>query len=304
MSNAPSPETQVDGAARPAYKRGAPGDAGAGETMSSAKSLLELLRSPDPAVDHAALLLARDEYPELAVGDYLGRLDDLAAPLRRRVARVENARDQAAVLGAYVYDELGFRGNESAYYDPRNSYLNEVIELRLGIPITLAVMLIALGRRAGLLVEGVGFPGHFLVRLGGTGGLYLDPFFDARVLPVEALEGLAKRVLGESAKLLPEHLAPATTHAMVIRMLSNLKGIHVARNDHARALVVCDRLVDLGAGVEIQRDRGLHAFALGAFEGAAEDLETYLGARPGAADEASVRDTIQSARARSKAGLN
>ena len=272
--------------------------------MSSANSLLELLRSPDPAVDHAALLLARDEYPELAVGDYLDRLDELAAPLRRRVARVESTRDQAAVLGTYVYDELGFRGNEGAYYDPRNSYLNDVIELRQGIPITLAIVLIALGRRAGLLVEGIGFPGHFLVRIGGTGGLYLDPFFDARVLPRDSLEGLAKRVLGDSAPLSPEHLAPATTHAMIVRVLSNLKGIHVARNDHARALVVCDRLVDLGAGVEAQRDRGLHAFALGAFAGAAEDLEAYLGARPGAADEASVRDMIQNARTRSKVSLN
>ena len=272
--------------------------------MAPLSSLLSLLDSPDPEIEHAALLVARDEYPELSVPDYLSRLDDLAAPLRERLARVDRLPDQAALLGAYVYDELGFKGNESAYYDPRNSYLNEVIDLRLGIPLTLAVVLIALGRRAGLFVEGIGFPGHFLVRIGGAGGLYLDPFFQARILARSSLGELAKRVLGESGRLAPEHLAPASTHAMIVRMLANLKGIHVSRHDHARALVVCDRLVDLGAGIEVTRDRGLHAFALGAFESAAEDLAAYLGHNPGASDATSIQSTIDQARTRAKANLN
>lgn len=272
--------------------------------MRAYSPLLELLDSPDPEVDHAALLIAHDEYPDLVVAEYLAKLDDLATALRRRVAHLDRAEDQAAVLGTYVYDELGFRGNEAAYYDPRNSYLNEVIDQRLGIPITLAVVLIALGRRAGLLVEGIGFPGHFLVRIGGGSGLYLDPFFQARALPMSALEDLAKRVLGEGGKLSPEHLAPVTTRAMVVRMLANLKDIHVNRRDHARALVVCDRLVDLGGGVDVKRDRGLHAFALGAFATAAEDLAAYVAARPGASDVSEVRATLSRARDRSKASLN
>src|SRR5262249_23916221 len=169
--------------------------------MIGANPILELLASPDAPVDHAALLIARDEYPELVVSDYMARLDDLAAPLRARVAHLGRFEDQAAVLGTYVYDELGFKGNESAYYDPRNSYLYDVLDLRLGIPITLAVVLIALGRRSAILIEGVGFPGHFLVRIGGSDGLYLDPFFQARILTRASLEELARRALGQNGEL-------------------------------------------------------------------------------------------------------
>jgi regulator of sirC expression with transglutaminase-like and TPR domain len=270
--------------------------------MISARSLATLLAADDAPVEHAALLLARDEYPELCVEEYLARLDALAEPLRGRVSRGQPALDQAAAIGAYVYDELGFRGNEQAYYDPRNSFLNDVLDRRAGIPITLAVVLMSLGRRAGIQVEGIGFPGHFLVRVGGPSGLYVDPFFHARVLAEDELEELAARVLGDRGKLAPEHVAPVTTRQMVVRMLANLKGIYAGRKDHARGLLVCDRLVDLGVGPEARRDRGLHALALGSLETAAEDLGAYLATRPGAKDTASVRAAL--ARTKQRAILN
>lgn len=272
-----------------------------GEGMNQVTSLIELFDTPDPPVDRALLVLAQDAYPQLLVHDYLTMLDEMARLLEARVATARDVATQASILGTYIYNELGFRGDEQTYYDPRNSYLNEVLERRLGIPISLAAVLIAVGTRAGLTIEGVGFPGHFLVRLGGQGGIYLDPFSQARIVSKEMLETLCHRALGPSAVLTPEHLAPVGTRAMVVRTLSNLKAIYGSQRDYARALLVCDRLVDLTSLPEQRRDRGLYAVALGAFAAAAADLNAYLTARPRAADAEQVRTTLARIRAQPQA---
>jgi regulator of sirC expression with transglutaminase-like and TPR domain len=260
--------------------------------------------TPEPPVDHAALVLARDAYPTVSVAHELRVFDTFAAPLARALGERPPLPHQATALRDHVYDHLGFAGDGEHYYDPRNSYLNEVVARRRGIPITLAVVLIAVGTRAGLDVQGVGFPGHFLVRLGGQGGLYLDPFNYARVLSRSDLLELARPVQGPGAReVAPEHLAPVSARALIVRMLNNLKGIYSTRRDHARALVVCDRLVDLAGGVEQRRDRGIHAVAMGAFGGATADLEAYLNERPGAADVAQVRALLERARAQRRASV-
>jgi regulator of sirC expression with transglutaminase-like and TPR domain len=264
-------------------------------------TLRDLLAQTDAPIEHAALLIARDAYPDLSIEASLAELDRLAAPLQARLAAATTPHGQAAVLGTYLYDELGFRGDEETYYDPRNSYLNQVLARRTGIPITLAVVLIALGRRAGLTIEGVGFPGHFLVRIGGPDGVYVDPFFSARVLSTEALERLLRRTLGSGARLEPEYLDASDTHAMAVRMLMNLKAIYESRKEHARALVVCDRLVDLTGLPERRRDRGRHAIALGAYAGGVMDLEAYLSACPDAVDASHVRAALEQARKKSSA---
>ena len=260
--------------------------------MRPPHSFAELLRNLEIPVELAALVLARDAYPQLDIDAVVSRLDALAEPLTGRIARCRTPQSQAAVLGTYVYDELGFRGDEQSYYDPRNSYLNEVLERRVGIPISLAVLLIALGRRAGLAVDGIGFPGHFLVRLGGSEGVYLDPFFRAQILSRDALERLLRRALGDAAHMSPEHLAPVSTRAVVARMLTNLKAVYESRREHARALVVCDRLVDISANPEIRRDRGAHAIALGAVAAGVEDYERYLLERPDASDAGKIRAAL------------
>lgn len=261
-----------------------------------ARSVTELFRDdPEPLVEAAALAIAADAYPALDVEAETARLDALGATLARRAARADDPRAQAAVLGTWVYDELGFGGNEDDYYDPRNSYLNDVVTRRRGIPITLAVVLMALGRRAGMALDGVSFPAHFLVRLGGRGGVYLDPFFGARVLDEPALREMARRALGPGGELRPEHLAPVGSRAIAARMLANLKAAHERRGDHARALVACDRLVDLTDAPEAVRDRGLHALALGARAAAREDLARYLTDRPDAADAETVREALRRA---------
>ena len=271
---------------------------------ASLRALFE--RDPDPPVELAALLLAKDFAPDLDVPAALAELDALAAPLAARVQRAETARDLAAAIGTWLFDESGFRGNEDDYYDPRNSYLHEVIRSRAGIPISLTVVMIAVGRRVGVAVEGVGLPGHFLARVVGRqpgDSTLVDPFFRGReVTPTLAAE-LARRALGDAAKIRPEHLHPVGSRAMTVRMLSNLKGIHESRGDHANALVVCDRLVDLTGAPEARRDRARHLLAMNATRAAADDLEAWLLARPDAPDAAEARAAIARARATGKRTL-
>jgi len=255
-----------------------------------------ILAAPEMPVERAALIVALDVDPGLNVEHYLECFDRLAEPLAARIARAKTLHARASILGTYMYDELGFRGDEENYYDPRNCYLHEVFDRRRGIPVTLAVVLIALGRRAGLELEGVGFPGHFVVRLGGPDGLVLDPFFRARLLTSDALERIVRRTLGDAAPMLPEHLGGVTTHAIVARILTNLKAIYESQHEHSRALLVCDRLVDLTGQPEARRDRGLHALALGARAVGRDDLEAYLAARPDAADHERIRATLSGVR--------
>lgn len=262
-----------------------------------AMDVIELFESdPEAPLDEVALAIARDAMPNLDLEAQRAGLDDMAAPLRARAAMLHRPMDQAALLGTYVYDELGFAGDEETYDDPANSYLPMVIARRRGIPISLAVVLAALGRRAGMDVEGVGFPGHFLVRLGGPGGVFIDPFFRARVMSPSAMEALLQRVTGEASALQDEHTAVVGARAVAVRMLANLKNAHERRGDHARALVVCDRLVDLTGAPELRRDRGMHALALGALEAAAADLRAYLNGRPDAKDAETVSAALDDIR--------
>jgi regulator of sirC expression with transglutaminase-like and TPR domain len=163
----------------------------------------------------------------------------------------------------------------------------------------------AIGRRAGIKVEGIGLPGHFLTRIGGEGGVYVDPFFEGRVVGEGALERLAARFLGTPAKLLPEHLHVVSARSLVVRMLVNLKHAHERRLDHSRALVVSDRLVDLTESSTFRRDRGLHALALGASIAAVEDLEAYLSStRDAPPDELAVKRALARARAGMDTGVS
>jgi regulator of sirC expression with transglutaminase-like and TPR domain len=258
--------------------------------------LVAAVREEHVSPEAAALLIARDARPALDVDAELARIDALAAPLGELDPKAP-ARVQAQALSAHLYEGLGFHGDEEDYFDPRNSYLDEVLTRRTGIPITLSVLLMAVGRRAGLQVEGIGFPGHFLARVGGASGVLVDPFFGGRIIDHAALRRLAARMLGEASRLTPAHLEPVGLRPLVVRMLLNLKHAHERLGDHARCLVVCDRLVDLTSAPPFRRDRGLHALALGAGAAAAEDLEAYLAATEGRAeDTAMVREALERTR--------
>ncbi|MEZ4338000.1 MAG: transglutaminase-like domain-containing protein [Sandaracinaceae bacterium] len=250
-------------------------------------SLVGAVRDETVSPEVAALLIARDARPELDIDAQLARLDELAVGLRDLDAREPVI--QAAALAAHLHGTHGLRGNEDSYYDARNSYLDEVLERRTGIPITLSVIYAAVGRRAGFQVDGVGFPGHFLARVGGLRGVLIDPFHGGRLVTPQALEHLGEQALGAPGRLRPEHLAAVGLRPLVVRMLLNLKRAHEGRGDHARAMLICDRLVDLTDAPPFRRDRGLHALALGAHAQAREDLDAYLAGASDARDAPAVR---------------
>src|SRR3989454_149415 len=165
------------------------------------KAFAALLALPDDAIDlgHAALLIAREEYPGLDVGRYLLRLDEMAEEIRRRMKRGEGAASQIAHLNRLLFQEMGFRGNREEYYDPRNSFLNDVLDRRMGIPITLSTVYLEVGRRIGCRLAGVAFPGHFLVRYAGRETMpdvLIDPFNRGRILTEQECQALLLEMYG------------------------------------------------------------------------------------------------------------
>ena len=217
----------------------------------------------EPELDllRAALLLAEPEYPALDVSACLERVDELGALARSRLAAVRSRSNRGAPIGTQVdlllqlfYGELGFSGNAEHYYDPRNSFLNEVIERRLGIPITLALVLVEVAQRAGLTAHGVGFPGHFLVRFEVESGapIFVDPF-SGQILDDDALEELAARATGDTTGLDPRALEPASKANTLIRMLNNLRGIYSAKEEPARLRGILERLEVLAPSTDLRR---------------------------------------------------
>jgi regulator of sirC expression with transglutaminase-like and TPR domain len=256
-------------------------------------SLIDAMRASPPIIEDVALAIAEDVYPGLAKRRYIALLDGWAEQIREDVDGAVGVTAKLHRLNGFVFDTLGFAGNSDEYYDPRNSYLNDVIERRRGIPITLAVVLMALGRRLGILVEGVGFPGHFLVRVGGSAdGIFVDPFNDGAVLERDDLLELAQRFMPGNEDLADGQLEPVTVRSMAVRMLFNLQQIYEKRADHPRALVACDRLVDLTDTAFHRRDRGRHLIELGALEAGRGDIEAYLATEPDDVEAAQLHELL------------
>jgi regulator of sirC expression with transglutaminase-like and TPR domain len=237
----------------------------------------------------AALLCAQDAYPELDIPDTIKRIEGLAETLKRRLPADFSTTHRLLALNNYLFRELGFSGDAENYYDPRNSFLNDVLARKTGIPITLSILYIEIGTRLGLKLKGVSFPGHFLVKIRVTGGdLVLDPYDGGRSLSEEDLrERLARFTGEEAAQALPleEFLESATPRDILARLLRNLKAIYLEAKDLDRALTVMNRLVILLPGVpEERRDRGLAYAQMECPRAAAEDLGHYASERPLAED--------------------
>ena len=264
--------------------------------MASADPLVSVLQRPSVRVEDVAILLAREANPLLDEHALRRGLDGLGAEaLIRRGLRSTPERD-GRILQELLFDELGFRGERVDYYNPSNSYLDEVMIRRRGIPISLSVLTMAIGERAGMDVEGVGFPGHFLVRVGGPEGVYQDPFNGGALLDGHGLGMLAAEFLGAEMALHPSYLEPVDCLTIAIRMLANLKNAHRRRGDYARAMLACDHLVELTQAPEHLRDRGLLAHALRTYGAASEDLAAYLRARPDAKDAGMISLALEEAR--------
>lgn len=245
----------------------------------------------------AALLVARDEYPDLDISAYEALCDRYEQELTPRIEALEGAQPRLAAINRYLFDDLGFSGNQQDYYDPRNSYLNDVLDRKLGIPISLGVIQMELARRMGVPLEGVSFPGHFLVRLPVDEGLLvLDPYHKGRSVDAHELKLRARPHLGgndiDDQQLL-QILAPASHRAILMRMLRNLKGLYSEREAWDKALRCVDRLVRLDATqADEVRDRGMLYLRVGYGKGARNDLARYLHLKPDADDVDAVRAAL------------
>ncbi len=253
-----------------------------------AQSLSAAAHASETSLAPAALLIAQIEYPRLDVEAYLAKLDAMGELARqsvqRRVERTADSSPMACIkaVNEYLFDELHFVGNRDRYEDPRNSCLNEVLDRRTGIPITLCVVYMEVARRAGLHIDGVNFPGHFLVRCPeaghrGTSGLIIDPFHKGALLSEHDCRMLLQRQVGSEVAFSKSLLAPTTRQQIIVRMLINLKRIYVHMRSFPQARDVTELLLTMTpSALSELRDRGLLAYHLNDVTGALRDLQTYL----------------------------
>jgi regulator of sirC expression with transglutaminase-like and TPR domain len=258
-----------------------------------------LSHTPDAPLDLAelALLLAQDEYPSLDVEAYLSELDGMAHEARGHLRG--SLTQQVKGLCRYLFHDMGFRGNQQNYYDARNSYLNDVLDRRTGIPITLSAVAMAVGRWAGLDMAGVGLPGHFVAKAIGEGEEVLfDPFHGGRQLTVEKCQLLVEKATGMPFEVNEEVLRAVPLGAMVLRMLNNLKGVYLRSGDYPRAARVIERLRQLNPHDPRQRrDLGATLFQAGQAGRAIDHLQAYLQASPQAGDADTVKQLLMQAQA-------
>ena len=239
----------------------------------------------------AALAVAREEYPELDEGRYLRMLDEFASSVQAGLPAGASPERKVGRLNAYLFHELGFCGNRTDYYDPRNSFLNEVLDRRTGIPLTLSIVYMEVGRRCGLSVDGVGFPGHFLCKVHLTDGeLVVDPFHRGQLLGLDEIKKRLAVAVGEQVKFDPRVLRPARAREILVRMLQNLRSVYSEKNDVPRALSAVDRLLLLAPeNVRGLRERAQLLEQLGGAAAAARDLEKVLELEPHTSDAQTLR---------------
>ena len=271
---------------------------------ASLEAFAGVLKKDDLHIElaRACLMIAQGAYPGLDVERYMGEIESLALRLRTRLKNTGGVEERVIGLNEFLYEELGYWGNTDNYYDPRNSYLNEVIDRKTGIPITLAILYMEIGRRIGLPLEGVSFPGHFLVRLRMRSGvLILDPFSGGAPQSEPELRQRLQRVIPEGAAAdvsvaelpLDQFLEPASNRQILARVLRNLKGIYRDSDKPERLLEVLNRMliVSPDAAAEL-RDRGFAYQRLECWRPALQDLSRYLEREPEAADVDVVRAAL------------
>ncbi len=243
----------------------------------------------------AALAIARSEYPDLDIPYYVARLEALASRLRGRMRNNPTAREVIALLNRLLFDEEGLRGNRDDYYDPRNSFLNEVLDRKLGIPITLSVIYMDVARRVGFPMAGTGMPGHFLLKhydvLGGE--IIVDPFNRGRIIGNTECQQRLNEIYSGEIELRPEFLQAVTHREILTRMLNNLRQIYFTQRNFRKGVATLDLLLAIPPqSPELLRERALARLNLEQFLGAAQDFGAYLQLQPEAADAEDVRETL------------
>ena len=260
------------------------------QSVAGSTSLVPLARP--------ALLVARAEYPGLDVEAYEERLHDLGAHLEARIHPAADLRSQLEEAHRLLFDEYGFRGNEDEYSDPRNLYLNDVIDRRIGIPVTLAIVYVEVCRAAGIDARPVGLPGHVIVRVENTDGpVLVDPFHRGRELSDEECRQLVRSVFGRRTPFREHFLEPVTARQLIQRLLHNLKAGYLQRADEDRAGRTIELLLAMFPwDLDELRDRGMLRERVGDLPAALADLEQYVRYRAGARDIQTVSEAVRSLR--------
>ena len=266
------------------------------ETPRSRQYFYEEISQPDEQIDlaNAALYIAQEEYPDLDIAEYLKALDTMAAEIQERLPAQQYPLRVIQSINQYLYDDLGFRGNTTDYYDPRNSFLNEVITRRTGIPITLSLVYLEVARRIDFPMVGVGLPGHLLIRPAiAEMEIFVDAFDRGEILFAEDCQERLTQIYARPVTLQPEFLEPLTPRRFLVRMLSNLKVIYLHRQELELALAAVERILLLFPGMPVElRDRGLIYYQLNRWAAASNDFETYLARVPDAEDAPVIRDLL------------
>jgi regulator of sirC expression with transglutaminase-like and TPR domain len=253
----------------------------------------------------AALLIAAEEYPHLDFNLHLERLDELAEQVRARMVHLEmqparqpvtanECFDVLHAMNGILFEQERFRGNRIDYYNPQNSFLNRVLERRLGIPLTLSLVYMEVGKRLGLHIAGVGMPFHFIVRCDfQNASIYVDPYEKGKFLSEQDCHDRLSQIFKNRADFDPSWLEPLSSRQFLTRMLTNLKNIYIHKGDFARALMACDRILLLAPLEPSElRDRGVVYFHLKQYSRAIHDLSKYLELAPPTEDVEEVRQQI------------
>ena len=251
-----------------------------------------LFDSPEARLDLAALELATIETPDLDPQPYLAILDRIASGIASCLPAPAAGREFVAAANQYLFDELGFRGNEIDYNDPRNSCLNDVLDRRTGLPITLSVVYIEVARRLGQPVSGIGLPGHFIVEFNdGEFATYIDPFHAGKLLTRDDCRQLARERTGSDADAIA--LAPVGTRYILVRMLNNMRSAYFRSKQFEKMVAVTDLLLEgFPENAGYYKARGFARLRLRQFRGAQSDLEMYLKYAPDAEDRSQITEQL------------
>ncbi len=254
------------------------------------------IHQPDDQINlaKAALHIAQEEYPDLEIAAYLNTLDRMAAEVEQRLPIERYPLKILKSLNQYLYDDLGYTGNTTDYYNPSNSFLNDVIDQRTGIPITLSLVYLEIAQRLNFPMVGVNMPGHFLIRPDfEDAGIFVDAFHQGEVLFEQDCEERLTQVYGRLVELQPSFTAPVSHKQLLARMLTNLKFIYLNRQDLLKALAAVERILLLFPDNPNElRDRGLLSYQLGYPSQASQDLEMYLAMVPDAKDRGMIRQLL------------
>jgi regulator of sirC expression with transglutaminase-like and TPR domain len=273
------------------------------------QAFISHISGDDASIDlaRAALLIAAEEYPALDFDQYLARLSEIAERIRLHLQNHQQSFSHPpatkaeylimlSAMNVVLFEHERFRGNRIDYHNPQNSFLNRVLERRLGIPLTLSLIYMEVGKRLGLQIAGVGMPFHFMVRCSfeGEAPLYIDPYEKGRFLSASDCRQRLSQIFKNAQDFDPSWLEPLGPRQILIRMLLNLKHIYIHRKDFHRALVACDRILLLNPALAGElRDRGVVHFHLKLYARALHDLDAYLELTPEASDSTEIRQQIK-----------